>query len=99
MVSVRRWVPRRDADIMINVREGHCVCDADSSLVFLSKNDVRWLFIDTDPKAFKLRLDDLLIRQRFVNVQDNEDQVACLCHGYNLTTSALAIFSPLDDTR
>lgn len=73
--------------------------DVDATLVFLLKHDVGRFFVDTDSESFQLRFDDTLVCQRLVDVQDDEDEMACLGHGNHLTASTLAILGSLDDAR
>ena len=39
---------------MVDVGKGNRICDADTSLIFLPENNIRWLLVDPNAKAFQL---------------------------------------------
>ena len=65
---------------MVDVRQWNSVCDVDAAFVFLLEDDVRWLLVDSDAKAFEFSLNDSFFRKRLVHVQDDEDEMARLRH-------------------
>ena len=72
--------------------------DADATFVFLLEDNVWRILIDSDTEALELVLDDSFVGEGFIDVEDNEDKMACLSHGNDLTTSTFAVLGPLDDT-
>lgn len=84
---------------MVDVRQWNSVRDVDAAFVFFFEDDVRWLLVDSDAKAFEFSLNDSFFRQRLVHVQDDEDEMASLRDRNDLTTPTFAILGSLDDTR
>lgn len=84
---------------MSNIGQGYGIGDGNSAFVLLLEYYIWRLFIDTDTKPLQLSLDDLFVCQWLVNVQDDEDEMTSLGYCYDLTTTTLAIFSTLNDTR
>ena len=83
---------------MVNVGKRHGVRNADSTLVLLLEDNIWGLFVDPNAKAFELRLDDSLVCERFVDIQDDEDQIAGLGHSNDLSTTTFSVFGTLNDT-
>lgn len=83
---------------MTDVGQRNGVRDANTTLIFLLEDNVWRIFVDSDTEAFKLILDDSFVSEGFVDVEDNEDKMAGLGNGNNLTTSTFAVLSSLDDT-
>lgn len=84
---------------MIDIIQGHCVSDVDTTGILLLENNVGRALVDADSEALQFRLDDALVGQRLVDIQDDENKVARLCDGDDLTTSSFAILGTLNDTR
>ena len=83
---------------MTDVGQRNGVRDANTTFVFLLEDNVWRIFVDSDTEAFKLILDDSFVSEGFVDVEDNEDKMAGLGNGNDLTTSTFAVLSSLDDT-
>lgn len=83
---------------MIDVRQRNSVGDVHATFVFLLEDDVRWLLVDSDAETFEFSLNNSFFRQRLVDVQDDEDEMARLRHRDDLTTSTFAILCSLNDT-
>lgn len=84
---------------MIDIVQGYRVGDVDATGILLLEDNVGRALVDADSEALQFRLDDALVRQRLVDIQDDEDKVARLCDGDDLTTSSFAILGTLNDTR
>lgn len=84
---------------MIYVRQWHGIRDAHTSLVLLLKDDVGRLFVDSNAKAFELRLDDPLIGKGLVHIQNDEDQMTGFSDSNDLTTATFSILRTLNNTR
>ena len=84
---------------MANVGQGNGVRDADATFVFLLEDNVGRILVDSNTEALKLGLDDSFISERFVDIEDNENKMACLSNSNDLTTSTFAVFSSLNYTR
>ncbi len=74
------------------------ICDADATFVFLLEDNVWRILIDSDTEALELVLDDSFVGEGFIDVEDDEDKMARLGNGNDLTTSTFAVLGPLDDT-
>lgn len=85
--------------IVINVGQGDCVGDADSTLFLLLEVNVRRFFVDTNTKPFKFVLDNSLVCEGFVDIQNDEDQMAGFGNGNDLSTTTFAVLGSLNDTR
>lgn len=85
--------------LVVDMRERHGVGDGEAALVLFLKNNIRRLLVDSNPESLELGLDDLLISQWLIDIENDEDQVTGLCNGDHLTSSTLAIFGSLNDTR
>lgn len=85
--------------VMVNVGQGHGVGDVDATGVLLLENNVRRALVNANSEALQLALDDALVGERLVDIQDDEDEMACLCDGDDLTTSTLAVLGSLNNTR
>lgn len=83
---------------VVNVRQGNSVGNVEAALVLLLEGDVGRRLVDADTESFQFGLDDALVRQRLVDVEDDEDQVARLCDGNDLATSTATVLGTLDDT-
>ncbi len=75
------------------------ICDADATFVFLLEDNVWRILIDSDTEALELVLDDSFVSEGFIDVEDDEDKMARLGNGNDLTTSTFTVLGPLDDTR
>lgn len=84
---------------MVNVRQWHGAVDCDSTFVLLLEDNVGWLFVDSNPEAFKFGLDYLLVRERLIYVKDDEYQMASFRHCYHLSSPSFTVLGTLDDTR
>lgn len=84
--------------VVVNVRERLGAGDVEAALVLLPKGNVGRLLVDADAEALELGLDDSLVRQRLVDVEHDEDEVARLGDGDDLTTSSAAVLGSLNDT-
>ena len=84
---------------MGNMAQGDSVRNGNSPFVLLLEDNVGWLLVDAYAKTFQFSLDDLLVSQGLVDVQNNENEMACLRYSYDLTTSALTVLGPLNDAR
>lgn len=72
--------------------------DGDTAFVLLLENDVWRLLVDPDSESLQFVLDDPLVRQRLVDVENDEDKVAGLCDSNNLPTTTLAILGSLNNS-
>lgn len=78
--------------------QGHSACYVQAALILLLDGDVGWPLVDSDAKSLQFIFDDSLVCERFVDVKNNEDQMACLRNRNDLATSTAAVFGTLDDT-
>ena len=62
----------------------------DSAFVFLLEGDVRRFFIEPDAETFQFRLYYSLVGEGFIDIENNENQIARPRDGYDLTTSSLS---------
>jgi hypothetical protein len=84
---------------MIDVSEWYCAGDVDPSLVFLLEDDVGRCLIDSNAKSFQFRFNYAFVGQGLVYIENDENEMAGLGDGNNLSTSSLSILGSLDDTR
>lgn len=84
--------------VVVNVRQRHRVGDVETALVLLLECDVGRRLVDADTKALQLLLDHALVRQRLIDVEHDEDQMARLSHGNDLATTTTTILGTLNDT-
>lgn len=80
------------------MRERDGACYVEAALVLFLDGDIRWLFVDPDAETLQFVLDHPLVRERFVDVENYEDQMAGLCDRNDLSTSSSPILGALDDT-
>lgn len=73
--------------------------DADTTLFLLLEMNVWRRFVDSDSESFKFGFDNALVGKRLVDVENDENQMASLCDGDDLTTTTFAVLCSLDDTR
>lgn len=89
--------------------EWHCICHVNSTLLLPFECDVGRFFVESNAKSFQFRLDDFLVSERFIDIENNKNQVARPGHSDDLTTTSLkvrilknceyfAIFGSFDDT-
>jgi hypothetical protein len=92
--------------------QGHSICHIDSAFVLLLERDVWWFLVESNAETFQFGFYYSLVGEWFVDVEDNENQIARPCNSYDLTTSTLkvrndaqnvqdaylAVFSTLDDS-
>jgi hypothetical protein len=71
------------------MRERYSICHINATLFFLFESDVGRVLIETYAKSFQFSLDDSLVRERFVDVEDDEYQVTGACYCDYLTTASL----------
>ena len=83
---------------MANMGQWYGICDADATFVFLFEDNIWRILVDTDTEAFEFVLDDPFVSEGFVDIKDNEDEMAGLSNSNDLTTSTFAILGPLNDT-
>ena len=74
------------------------VSDADATFVFLLEHNVWRILVDSDTEALELIFDYSFVSEGFIDVEDNEDQMARLGNSNDLTTSTFAVLGSLDDT-
>jgi len=58
---------------MTDIRQGDSGSNRDSTLILLLENNIRRLLIDSDSEALQFILDDLLIDQRLIDVEHDEN--------------------------
>ncbi|KAH3681092.1 hypothetical protein WICPIJ_007952 [Wickerhamomyces pijperi] len=85
--------------VLVDVCQWDGVCDGQTTFLLLLDHDVWRGFVDSDPEPVQFLLDDLLVGQRFVDVQHDEDQVTGSGNGDDLLTSPSAVLGPLNDPR
>src|SRR6185437_1805159 len=73
-------------------------CDTNSSLILLLENYIWRLLVDSNTKTFKFVFNNSRVSEGFVDIQDDENQMAGFCHGNNLSTSSLSVLGTLDNT-
>jgi hypothetical protein len=71
--------------------ERHSICHINSTLLFLFESYVRWVLIETYAKSFQFSFDDSLVRERFVDVEDDEYQVTSARNCNYLATTSLKV--------
>jgi len=72
--------------------------DVDTTLVLFLEDNIRWFLVYPNSETFQLVLDDLLIGQGLIHIEDNEDEMASLGDGDNLSSTTFAILGSLNDT-
>ena len=82
----------------IDMRQRHRARDIQPALVLLLESNIRRLLVDPDAEPLQLALNHSLIRQRLVDIQHNEDQMARLGHRNDLTTTTTAVLCTLNNT-
>lgn len=88
-----------ETHVTVNMSQGLGARDGNTTLILLLEDDVGRLLVDTDSEALQFILDDSLVNQWLVHVQNDENKVACFGHRNNLSTTTLAIFGTLNNTR
>lgn len=83
---------------MIDMAQWNGIGDTDAPFILLLKNDIRRLLINADPESLELVFDDSFLRERFIDVQDDEDQMTGLGHCDDLSATTLPILCPLDNS-
>jgi len=53
---------------VIDVSQGHRVCDAYATLVLFLEMDIRWLLVDANAEAFQFSLNNALVCEGLVHV-------------------------------
>lgn len=84
---------------MIDVGQRNSTRNGNTTLILLLENNVGGLLVDSDTETFQFAFNDLLVDQRLVHVEDNENEVAGLGHGNNLSTTTFTILGTLNNTR
>jgi len=56
------------AYVVIDVSQGHRVCDAYATLVLFLEMDIRWLLVDANAEAFQFSLNNALVCEGLVHV-------------------------------
>jgi len=84
--------------VVVDMGQRYRARDVEAALVLLLEGDVGRALVDADAEPFQLSLDDALVRQGLVDVEHDEDQMARLGHGDDLTTTTAAVLGTLDDT-
>jgi len=85
------------ADIMVDMGQRHSIGDTDAAFILFLEDDIWWFFVYTNTEAFKLILDNPLLRQRLIDVKNDEYEMAGLGNGNDLSTSTFAVFGSLND--
>lgn len=85
------------ADFMVDMGQRHSIGDTDAAFILFLEDDIWWLFIDTNTEAFKLIFDNSLLRQRLVDIKNDEYEMAGFGNGDHLSTSTFAVFGSLND--
>ncbi len=84
---------------MINMRQWNRISYANAAFVFLFEYDIWGVFVDPDSETLKFILNNPFLRERFIDIEDDEYEMTGFCNGYDLTTSTFAVFGPLNNTR
>ena len=84
---------------MVDMAQWNGIGDTNATFILLLKNDIRRLLINADPESLELVFDDSFLRERFIDVQDDEDQMAGFGHCDDLSAATLSILGPLDNSR
>lgn len=84
---------------MIDVGQRNSTRNGNTTLILLLENNVGGLLVNSDTEPFQFGFDDLLVDQRLVHVEDNENEVAGLGYGNDLSTTTFTILGTLDNTR
>lgn len=71
----------------------------DTAFLLPSQPNVGRLLVESNSKSFQLALNNLLVLQRFENVQDDEDETARTSDSNNLTTATFAVLGAPEITR
>lgn len=85
--------------ILVDMGQWNSTRDRDAALVLFLEDDVWWLLVDSDPKPFQFGLDNLLVCQRLVDIQNNENEVAGFGDSDDLSSTSFTILGSLNDTR
>lgn len=70
-----------------------------AALILFLDRDVWRLLVDSNTETLQFILDYPLIREWLVDIKNNEDQMACLGDGDNLSTSTSTVLCTLNNTR
>lgn len=84
---------------MVDVGQRNSTRNGNTTLILLLENNVGGLLVNSDTEPFQFGFDDLLVDQRLVHVEDNENEVAGLGYGNDLSTTTFTILGTLDNTR
>jgi len=86
------------ADIMVDMGQRHSISDTNTAFILFLEDNIWWLFINTNTEAFKLILDNSFLRQRLVDIKNDEYEMAGFGDGNDLSTSTFAVFGSLNNT-
>ena len=78
--------------------ERHSARNRYTTLVLLLEHNVGGLLVDSDSESLQFIFNHLLVDQRLVNVENNENEMACLGDSNNLPPTTFTIFGTLNDT-
>lgn len=84
--------------VVTNVRQRHCARNVETTLVLLLEGNVWRRLVDADAETFQFGLDNTFVSQRLVDVQNDEDQMAGLGDGNDLTTSTTTVLGTFNNT-
>ncbi len=83
---------------MVNMGQGNGAGNVDASIVIFLEDDIRRLLIDANTESLEFSLDDALIRQGFVDIKNDENEMTGFRNGDDLAASTFSVFGPLNDT-
>ena len=84
---------------MDDVGQRNSTRNGNTTLILLLENNVGGLLVNSDTEPFQFGFDDLLVDQGLVHVEDNENEVAGLGYGNDLSTTTFTILGTLNNTR
>ena len=66
--------------VLVDVGEGNGVGDSDTAFLFLADNNVWWRLVEPYSKTFEFLFNDFLVAERFEDIEDDKNEVACSGH-------------------
>ena len=79
------------------MRKGNGTGDVKAAFILLLERNVWRLLVNADAESFELRLDNLLVCEWLIDIKNNEDEVAGLGDGNDLTTATPAVLGAFND--
>jgi hypothetical protein len=69
----------------------NCIRHIDTTLFLSFEGDIRGFLVESDSESLEFSFDYSFVSKRFVNVEDDENKIACPSNCDDLTTSSLNV--------